>query len=109
MFDAGELFAGRAADALRGRFRRDEVGKILLQRLKLLEKLVVFVVGDELPALDVIGAVVPADFVGESGVAFLASVSVTRGLCNPNHGRPATRRTFDSVCPHRQRHRAIGQ
>ena len=70
MFDAGEFFAGRAADALRGRFGRDEFGKLFLQFLQLLEKLVVFAVGDELPAFDVIGVVVPADFVGELGVAF---------------------------------------
>jgi hypothetical protein len=44
---------------------------LLLQFLKLLEKLVVFAVGDELPAFDVIGVVVPADFRGELGVAFL--------------------------------------
>ena len=48
-----------------------EVGEILLQFLQFLEKPVVFAVGDELPAFDVIGVVVPADFVGESGVAFL--------------------------------------
>ncbi len=70
MFDAGKFFAGRAADALRGRFGRDEVGKFFLQILKFLEKLVVFAVGDELPAFDVIGVVVPADFGGELRVAF---------------------------------------
>ena len=32
--------------------------------------MVVFAVGDELPAFDVIGAVMPADFVGELRVAF---------------------------------------
>ena len=70
MFDAGEFFAGRAADALRGRFRRDQFGKFLLQLLQFAEKLVVFAVGDELPAFDVIGVVVPADFGGELGVTF---------------------------------------
>src|SRR5665213_1541606 len=70
MFDADEFFTGRTTDALRGRFRRDEIGKVLLQFLKLLEKLVVFAVGDELPAFDVIGVVVPADFVGKFGVVF---------------------------------------
>ena len=65
MFDAGETFRWRAADALGGRFRRDEVGKFLLQLLQLLEKPVVFVVGELRLADDVIGVVVPADFVGE--------------------------------------------
>ena len=77
MFDAGKFFAGRAADPLRGRFGRDEVGKIFLQFLQFAEKLVVFVVGDELPAFDVISVVVPADFVGELGVAFFGF-----GLCH---------------------------
>jgi hypothetical protein len=44
---------------------------LLFQFLQLLEKLVVFTVGDDLPAFDVIGAVVPADFTGELCVAFL--------------------------------------
>ena len=79
MLDAGEFFAGRAADALRGRFGRDEVGKLFLQLLQFLEKLVVFAVGDELPAFDVIGVVVPADFVGELGVAFFGFGVVSRG------------------------------
>ena len=70
MFDAGKFFAGRAADALRGRFGRDEIGKFFFQLLQLAEKLVVFAVGDKLPAFDVIGVVVPADFGGEFGVAF---------------------------------------
>jgi len=71
MLDTRKFFAGRAADALRRRFRRDEVGKLLLQFLQFLEEQIVFAVGDELPAFDVIGAVVPADFTGELGVAFL--------------------------------------
>ena len=71
MFEAGKFFAGRATDALRGRFRRDEVGEILFQLLQFGEKLVVFAVGDELPALDIIGMVVPVDFDGELRVAFL--------------------------------------
>ena len=33
------------------------------------EKLVVFAVGDQLPAFDVIGVVVPADLIGQFGVA----------------------------------------
>ncbi len=70
MLDAGEFFARRAADALRGRFRRDEFRKILLQRLKLLEQLVVFTIGNDLTAFDVISVVVPADFVGKLAVAF---------------------------------------
>ena len=37
MFDAGKVFAGRAADALGGRFRRDEAGEIFLQLLQFLE------------------------------------------------------------------------
>jgi hypothetical protein len=47
------------------------VRKIFLQFLKLLEKQIVFAVGDELPAFDVISPVVPADFRGELGVSFL--------------------------------------
>ena len=71
MFDAGEFLARRAADSLRGRFRRDEIGELFFQFLKFLEKLVIFPVGDDLPAFDVIGAVVPADFTGELRVAVL--------------------------------------
>jgi hypothetical protein len=48
---------------------------LFLQFLQFLEKLVVFAVGDELPAFDVIGVVVPADFVGESGMAGQETVS----------------------------------
>ena len=69
VFDAGKFLAGRAADALGGRFGRDEIGKLLFQILQLFEKLVVFAVGDELPAFDVISMVVPADFVGQLGMA----------------------------------------
>ena len=79
MFDAGKFFAGRAADTLRGRFGRDEIGKYFLQFLQFLEKLVVFAVGDELPAFDVIGVVVPADFVGELGVADFGFAERHRG------------------------------
>ena len=71
MFDARKFFARRTADALRGRFRRDEIGEILLQLLQLGKKLVVFAVGNNLPAFDVIRVVVPADFGGEFGMAFL--------------------------------------
>ncbi len=78
MFDAGKLFAGRAADALRGRFRPDEAGENFLKFLKLLEQLVVFAVGDELPAFDVVGVVVPADLTGKLRVAFLGG-SVCHG------------------------------
>ena len=70
MFDADKFFTGRAADALGGRFGRDEAGKIFLQVLQLLEKPVVFGIGDELPAFDVIGVVVAADFPDELRVAF---------------------------------------
>jgi len=69
VFDAGELFAGRAANALRGGFRRDQSGEILLQLLKLTEKLVVFAVGDELASFDVIGVIVLADLPDQFGVA----------------------------------------
>ncbi len=79
MFDPGKFFAGRAADALRGRFGCDQVGKLFLQILQFLEKLVVFAVGDELPAFDVIGVVVPADFVGELGVAGFGFAERHRG------------------------------
>jgi len=70
MFDAGKFFARCAADTLRGRFRRDEFGKLLFKFLKFLEKLVVFAIGDDLPAFDVISMVVPADFIGKLCVAF---------------------------------------
>ena len=70
MFDAGKFFARRPADALRGRFGRGEFREILFQLLQFAEKLVVFAVGDELPAFDVIGVVVPADFTGELREAF---------------------------------------
>ncbi len=70
MLEAGEFFARRAADALDGRFGHNEAGKLLFQLLQLAEKLDVFVVGDELPAFDVIGVVVPLDFSGQLGMAF---------------------------------------
>ena len=62
--------AGRAANALSGRIRRDQLREILFQLLQLAKKLVVFVVGDELPAFDVIRVVMPSDFVGEFDMAF---------------------------------------
>jgi hypothetical protein len=46
--------------------------------LKPLEKLVVFAVGDDLPALDIISVIVPADFGGEFGVAFFGFVGSNR-------------------------------
>ena len=70
MLDAGEFFAGRAADALGGGFRGDEIGKILFQVLEFLKELVVFAVGDDLAAFDVISVVVAMDFVREAGVEF---------------------------------------
>ena len=89
MFDAGKFFAGRAADALGGRFGRDEVGKLFFQFLQFLEKLVVFAVGDELPAFDVIGVVVPADFGGELGVAVFGFAERHAGIvpCNWKEGK----------------------
>ena len=76
MFDAGKLFAGRAADALCGRFRRDESGEFFLQLLQFLVKQIVFAVGDELPALDVISTVVRADFLGELRVMFAGDLQI---------------------------------
>lgn len=73
MFHAREFFVRRAADALRGRFRRDESGEIFLKLLKFFKQQIVFVVGNDLASLDVIGVVVPANFPGEFGVAFLGS------------------------------------
>jgi len=75
--DAGETFAGCAADALRGGFGREEVGKFFFELLEFLEELVVFTVGDELAADDVIGVVVAADVLREFGVAFLGG-----GVCH---------------------------
>ena len=59
----------QSADTLGGRFRSDQFGKVLFQFLEFSEKLVVFAVGDELPAFDVIGVIVPVDLIGEFGVA----------------------------------------
>ena len=78
MFHPREFFAGRTTDALRGGIRRDEIGKRLFEILQLLIKPVVFVVKNELATFDVIGVVVPADFLREPGVAFLG-VGVRHG------------------------------
>jgi hypothetical protein len=84
MFDAAKFFARRTADALRGRFGRDEVRKIFLQLLKFFENPVVFVVKNKLPAFDVISVVVPPDFVGKLRMALFCF-----GLC---HARIVQRR-----------------
>ena len=87
MFDAGKLFARRTADALRGRFGRDEIGKVFLQFLKLLEQSVIFAVGNLRLAFDIISVVMPADFGGESGVARFGGGVCHAGIFNAKKQR----------------------
>ena len=87
MFDAGELLARRATDALGRRFGGGQLRKRVFQLLQLAKKLVVFVVGDELLAGNIIGMVMPVDLGDQFGVALLG-VSV----CHPDMMRPARRK-----------------
>ena len=88
MFHALEFFTRRATDALRGRFRRDEVGKILFQLLNFREQRVVFAIADLLPTDDVISVVMPADLGGEFGVSFLGS-----SVCHAGNFNAKTQRS----------------
>jgi len=58
-----------AADALAGRIRRDEVGKLLLDVEQFVVEPVVGLIGNGRLGLDVIGLVVAAQFLDQFGVA----------------------------------------
>ena len=77
---------GCAAETRRGLFGRDEFGKLFFEFLQLLEE-IIFPVGDDLPALNVISAVVPADFVGKLRMALLGGGVRHAGIVSMN--RPA--------------------
>jgi len=60
-----------AADTLSRRIGRDEIGKTFFQVEQLVIERVVFAVGNDRPVLNIIGAVMPSDLVGQFGVPFL--------------------------------------
>ena len=64
--DLDEPGNGLAADALRGAVWRDELGMVGFELLELRKKAIVFEVGDRGRGVDVVAAIMLADFVAES-------------------------------------------
>ena len=69
MADVREVVDGGAADALRRRVGRDELGVRLLDREELADERVVLGVGDLGPVEDVVEVLVPAELVAQPGGA----------------------------------------
>jgi len=62
--------------------RRGKFGNLFFEVEQFVIKPVVFLVADHRPGFDIVGAVVPADFLHQPGVAFFGFGWVTRELCN---------------------------
>ena len=67
--DALEFLQGAAADALRGRVGRNQVGELAFQRLQFGNETVILAVGNFLPGLDKVQMVVVADLIAQLGNA----------------------------------------
>ena len=87
-----ELAQRLAADALAGRIRRDEIGKLFLQVQQLAVKFVVVAVGNHRLGLDVVEVVVLADFLDQFGVTgfglrFGHAIRITRVYANSDKSK----------------------
>ena len=71
MSDLLEAFQRPAADALSGRVRRDQVGKLGFQVLQLLVELVVFQIGDRRLGQHIITVIVLANLLTQAGDSLL--------------------------------------